>query len=336
MRFDNINLEKGMYNISGKGFSNVLEELDPSENYIGTKLEGLDAFERQLKRFDIKVSGGKSDCVEKFFSTSNSATLFPEYVRRAVISGIGESEILNSIIASKTYINSLDYRSITSNPSDDDKALKVVNEGASIPTTTIKTQENLVKLNKRGRMLVASYEAIKFQRIDLFTVALKQIGATIAKQQLNDAINVLINGDGNKNSAEEITLLSDSFAYSDLVNLWSKFEDFELNTLLANNGTIVKMLSLAEFKDPVTGLNFENTGKLATPLGASLFKTNGVPADKIVALDKNCALEMVCAGDVNIEYDKLIDRQLERASITSTAGFAKIFNDATKVLKTTG
>ena len=52
--YDSIRLEKGMYN-SGKTFSEVLEELDPSENYRNTELEGLDAFQRQLKRFDIKV-----------------------------------------------------------------------------------------------------------------------------------------------------------------------------------------------------------------------------------------------------------------------------------------
>ena len=39
----------------------VLEKLDPSENYRGTALEGLDAFSRQLKRFDIKVKGRNSD-----------------------------------------------------------------------------------------------------------------------------------------------------------------------------------------------------------------------------------------------------------------------------------
>ena len=38
------------------------------------------------------------------------------------------------------------------------------------------------------------------------------------------------------------------------------------------------------------------------------------------------------AGDVLTEYDKLIDRQLERAAITCTAGFSKIFPDASKVL----
>ena len=32
------------------------------------------------------------------------------------------------------------------------------------------------------------------------------------------------------------------------------------------------------------------------------------------------------------DYDKLIDRQLERASISAVTGFAKIFSDASKKL----
>ena len=37
-------------------FTGALEKIDPSENYSGTALEGLDAYQLQLKRFDIKVS----------------------------------------------------------------------------------------------------------------------------------------------------------------------------------------------------------------------------------------------------------------------------------------
>ena len=59
MAFDNIKLDKGLYSTT-KGFTASLEEIDPSENYIGTELEGLDAYQRQLKRFDIKVSGRDS------------------------------------------------------------------------------------------------------------------------------------------------------------------------------------------------------------------------------------------------------------------------------------
>ena len=62
--FENITIEKGMYQTKG-GISGALEKLDPSENYRGTALEGLDAFSRQLKRFDIRVSGPGSDLVEK-------------------------------------------------------------------------------------------------------------------------------------------------------------------------------------------------------------------------------------------------------------------------------
>ena len=32
------------------------------------------------------------------------------------------------------------------------------------------------------------------------------------------------------------------------------------------------------------------------------------------------------------EYDKLIDRQLQRAAITSVSGFAKLYQDASRVL----
>ena len=197
-QYENVKLEKGMYGQSGKSFLKVLESLDPSENYKGTALEGLDAFQRQLKRFDIHVKGAGSDMVEKFFHTSESSVLFPEFVSRVVRQGM-ESDILPNITATVTNFDGLDYRSIASVPTDDDKELKRVEEGASIPTTSIRTQENLVKLHKRGRMLVASYEAIRFQRLDLFSVTLRQIGAYIARMHLKDAIDVLMNGDGNGN-----------------------------------------------------------------------------------------------------------------------------------------
>ena len=90
-QYENVKLEKGMYGQSGRSFLKVLESLDPSENYKGTALEGLDAFQRQLKRFDIHVKGAGSDMVEKFFHTSESSVLFPEFVSRVVRQGLEEA-----------------------------------------------------------------------------------------------------------------------------------------------------------------------------------------------------------------------------------------------------
>ncbi len=330
--FDNIKLDKGLYT-TGKSFSSELEKLDPSENYKGTSMEGLDAYQRQLKRFNIKVSGSGSDTIEKFFKTSDSSVLFPEYISRAVRQGMEEVDLLPRIVATTTKIDSLDYRAITSVLSDDDKELKRVGEGAYIPETAVKTQDNLVSLKKRGRMLTASYEAIRFQHLDVFTVTLKQIGAYIARSQLKDAIATLINGDGNNNAASSSnTATSGTLTYSDLITFWNTFDPYELNTIIASPDVMAKLLTLSEFRDANANLDFHATGKMITPIGADLMKSSALASGKLIGLDKSCALEMVTAGDVSVEYDKLIDRQLERAAITSIAGFSKIFTDASKVL----
>ena len=333
-RFDNLRLEKGMYNEAGRSFTQVLEREDPSEQYKGTALEGLDAYQRQLKRFDIKVKGAGSDAVEKFFATSQSAVLFPEYIARSVRQGMEEANLLPHITAAVTRFDGMDYRSIASVPDDDQRALRWVEEGAAIPQTQVKTQENLVKLHKRGRMLVASYEAIRYQKLDLFSVTLRQIGAHISRMHLEDAIQVLMEGDGNGNAAPvDSTATEDTVTYEDLVDFWAKFDPYEMNTLLVSPDVMLKMLKLTEFKDPLTGLNFQGTGKLTTPLGATLLRTSAVPADTVIGLDHRYALELVQGSDVMVEYDKLIDRQLERAAITTLCGFAKLFPDASRVLK---
>ena len=123
MAFDTLHLEKGMYREAGKSFSQVLEALDPSESYKGTALEGTDAFQRQLKRFGIRVKGAGSDPVEKFFSTFESAVLFPEFVARVVRQGMEEENILPMIAASITTIDSRDYRSIYSVPTEKERSL---------------------------------------------------------------------------------------------------------------------------------------------------------------------------------------------------------------------
>ena len=338
--FDDLKLDKGMYSVAGKSFTAVLESEDPSERYKGTALEGLDAYQRQLKRFDIKVKGMGSDVVDKFFQSAQSAVLFPEYISRTVKQGMEEADLLPAITATVTHIDGMDYRSIQSVPEKAKKELKRVEEGAAIPQTTIKTQANLVKLHKRGRMLVAPYEVVRYQKLDLFSVALRQIGAHISRQLLEDAIDVLENGDGNGNAADILNVgqppidgTAGSLSYNELVNFWAQFDPYEMNTLLVSPDVMLKLLKMEELQNPLTGLNFQGTGKLTSPLGADLLRTSALGSGKMIGLDKRYALEMVKASDVLVEYDKLIDRQLERAAVTTVAGFAKVFPDASKVLK---
>ena len=167
--FETIKLDKGLYR-SALGINAELERIDPSENYKGTALEGLDAFERQLKRFDIKIKGASSSPIEKFFQTSDSAVLFPEYVSRTVRQGMQDLCGAEAITATCTDINGLDYRTISYLPEKtltEEAKDEFIAEGGTIPEMKIKTKDNLVKLHKRGKMIVASYEALRFQRLDV-------------------------------------------------------------------------------------------------------------------------------------------------------------------------
>ena len=305
MSFDTLKLDKGLYT-SSKGFTKALEEVDPSENYKGTELEGLDAYERQLKRYNIKVSGPNSDTVSKFFQSSNSATLFPEYVSRAVKLGLNNN-ILEDIVATTTIVDSLDYRSIACEDTEEATVdSTVINEGSYITETAIKTKDTLTKLYKHGKSITASYEALKNQRLDVFTIALKQIGTYISNCDMHNAVDLL------KSSSKKISFgTEDKVSYEDFLKMWKALAPYEMNTVIAENDKLSQILQISEFKDANAGQNFHGTGKLVTPLGAKLVfpLTNLIP-DNIIALDKRYALERVQCGDIVTDFDKLIDRQL--------------------------
>ena len=120
--------------------------------------------------------------------------------------------------------------------------------------------------------------------------------------------------------------------YDQLVEFWGQFDPYTMNGMILSSSMMTRLLKIPELQNPLTGLNFQGTGILAAPLGAQLHRTSAVEDGTIIGIDSRYALELVRAGEVLVEYDKLIDRQLERAAITAICGFGKICDGAAKVL----
>ena len=211
---DTIKLEKGMYNISGKSFTSVLEDLDPSENYKGTSLEGLDAYQRQLKRFNIKVSGRGCDKVEKFFSTPDSAILFPEFLSRAIKQGLTACDVIPEITAVNTIIDGIDYRAIKSETAT--ATQNDATEGNALREVSVRTDSSLVSLKKYGRLFSSSYEALRFQNLDVVAVIFKKIGMDIANEQMLDAVSALVSS-GSSAATEVEPETAGTLTYTDLL-----------------------------------------------------------------------------------------------------------------------
>lgn len=326
MSFDNIRLEKGMYG-TGKSFTQNLESLDPSENYIGTAYEGLDAYQRQLKRFDIKPYGSDSSVVGKFFQSSDAAVLFPEYISRAVKYGLEEANQIKDIVASITEIDSMNYRTMLLNAEDLHPEGFV--EGGALKEAKFSIEDRTIKLKRRGRVINASYDVLRFQKLDIFSVVLKKIGSYLAQTLMYDAISAITEGDvSNKTAATAYTLTDSKYSFSALVDLWSSFMPYQFTTLIGSPETIAEILKQPEFLDPAAGLNFHGTGKIIAPIGTQLIRTMAMTGSATVALDKSCALEMVKVGDIETNYGRLIDRQIDQIAVTAVTGFAQMIPEA--------
>ena len=316
--YNDIRLEKGLYNLSGKSFTAALEELDPSSAYAGTPLEKLDAFERQLKRFNIRISGPDCDCVEKFFSTTETAVLFPEFVTRSIRKGFNET-ILGSICAAKTVCSSGQYLGCDL---DDSETYTTTAQSLSLPEATVTEGTTAVALAKYGRLISASYEAVRQQRLDVFGVMLRSIGVRLAASVVKTAVEVL--ADDASGAETKTTTLT----YADLAALYGCFTDFDMTTVIASPANASLIAAMEQLKD----CSADAQGRLILPLGAELIKCAAAGADKIIGIDRDFALEFITSTDLVMETDKLIDRQLDQITVSITCGFKKITPGAVKVL----
>lgn len=317
--YNDIKLEKGLYNLSGKSFTAALEELDPTSAYCGTPLEKLDAFERQLKRFNIRVKGSDCDSVEKFFTSTESAMLFPEFVTRSIRKGFDDT-ILSSVCAVKTVVNSGQYLGCVLN---DSTAYDVCSQGETLPTATVTESSAATVLAKYGRLISASYESIRQQRLDVFGVMLRSVGVRLAAAVVKKAVEVLANG------ADEVS--TTELTYADLAELYGKFESFDMTTVIASPALAAKIAAMDQLSDS----SADADGRFILPFGSELIKTSAAGADTIIGIDRDYALEFITSTELVMETDKLIDRQLDQMTASITCGFRKITPDAVKVLKIT-
>lgn len=320
--YNNVKLDKSLYSITGKSFTEALTALDPDENYAGTELASLDAFERQLKRFDIKLSGANCDKVEKFFASSESAVLFPEYVRRTIRQGMNEASILPEIVAAVTYTDQIDFRGLTVTSSGSDTG---VAQGGTLPTTTVVLASTAKALTKFARKLSCSYESIRKQRLEAFGVILKSLGAQISRAVNKLALDDLSYG------ITASTIAGASITYADLAAFWASMSDRDMTTMVCSPAVMAQILALDEMKLCVS--DYMTSGKVKTPYGVTIVKSSAVASGKIIGIDKSCAAEMVFGTDIVVDFDKLISSQCDEIAASVTVGFSALTSGAVKVLQ---
>ena len=319
--YDNIKLDRSLYNITGKSFTQALTELDPDEGYADTELRGLDAFERQLKRFGIKVSGAESDMVEKFFVTAQSAVLFPEYVRRMIKKGMEKVSIADVVCGAVSRTDGIDFRGFTVISTGYDP----VNQGDTLPETTVMLDDTSSELKKFARLLKCSYESVRKQRLEAFGIILRELGASVGRG-LNTYLCAQLS-----DNADTSTIAGDALTYADLAAFWSDMSGHDMDVMVCSPAVMAQILAMDEMKYVVS--DFMSTGRAVTPYGVTLIKCQALAAsNKIIGIDSTKAAEVVFGSDVTVDADRLLTSQKREISCSVSVGVSRISDNAVKVL----
>lgn len=305
------------------------DEYDPSPHGCS-----LDAFERQLALAGVRLAGKTPTTVEQFYQ--KAPALIPEFMMREIKRGQAMRPELTRLIANTTSIASNRYTPFFIDTDSDQRfSLRPIGEVAEVPALIVTEQHHAITVVDYGLALKASYKALRYRTTSQFRVLLWYIGFKMQTDKIGMIVNCLINGDGNDNAAAIINSAdSGSLVYDDLISLWARFVPFEMNTLVCHVNTLKTILTMDEFKDPMAGYRFQQSGDLFSPLGARLVRCDDVPTDYVIGLDSRFAIEEVVTQPLMIEYDKVIEQRFEEAVITESVSYAKVIKDAAVVLDT--
>jgi hypothetical protein len=297
------------------------------------------------KCLEVKRIQGRDTMEKSFFTSANDTALFPQFLATTIITGLLAQSLVARLSAMEERVEGQTADKITMSESEGDRQLKLTGEGAQLPETKITRAEGTVRLFKYGRMLTWTYEAVRRQRVDAIGIMLQRMGGQIGIDETDDLLEILIAGDGTSGSAVTDTdaEVSGTLDYDELVRLQQAFpKGYRMDNMVAPDALIRTILNMSEFKDPLVQVRFqENGGADEIPLlGGTLHRwtsTNSTSfsTDRIVAVDSRYAIGTLMDGDMLEESDALIDRQINRRTMSYWKGYKKLDVNASQCLDVT-
>lgn len=339
--------------------SQYLEKLDPSAEYGPD--EKLDAFQRQLRKFGIKTKsddklGIYADTVDKFYLTEESKVLFPEYVSRVAREAMVQDSILPYLIAITTPIEGTTYEPFYVDDQPTQQSKKRVTEASELPRCKISGRSTSVKLYKYGRAIEASYEAIRRMRIDMLALHIRRIGQQASLDKATDALDVIVNGDGNANTAAQNYQLNadlggvvaNGLDYTSWMKWLMAFYPYNCRVIIGGQDELLNILTLQMPNiNPLTLLALLQSGQpvdMRVQLAQDIFNTVTLIylpdagtdyANKLIGVDNRYALEMITEVGSDIsESERFVLNQTSVLTVSENNAFATMFPRlATKTLQ---
>ncbi|MCK5558854.1 MAG: hypothetical protein KAJ01_10760, partial [Candidatus Hydrogenedentes bacterium] len=164
--------------ISGQRLYETLRSLGIAYNAY-FKAADTDLEEYCAEEFGIDM---RKITVDRFFQTDpNAKWLFPDIVRDAVLTGMRRKPVYPDLIIRDEKIEGTAYDVPYVVEDVEQEELRSVAEGTAIPESEIKYGDRIVRIDKKGRGIIASYEVIRRMSVDMLRVHLQRMGERLGR-----------------------------------------------------------------------------------------------------------------------------------------------------------
>lgn len=214
--------------------------------------------------------------------------------------------------------------------------MEKTNEGEAIRKGRVKGTQKTVKIHKRTRGADITYEAIRYNTIDMLAIYFEQLGRIWARDLNDEVVGVLFNGD--ESDADEsaaaigVNNTGTGLNYDDdFLYVWLRMSKMghRPNALIGREDVIAKVLKLTEFKNRQQGTQLVNIN-LQTPLPTDMdaYINDAAPANHLGFVDTSSAVVQITAMPILMESGRVISKQIEEHVWSVTTGFANVLRYA--------
>jgi hypothetical protein len=240
---------------------------------------------------------------------------------------------LAELIAVTTNIRGNAYRTTRFNDVTAQKRLVRVAEGAPLPRVKLSSSENTLRFGKFGRAIESTYEEARRLRIDVMALHIQLLSIQSEVDEVAAVIDVVVNGDGNANTAAtsyNLTTLDTSATVANGLTLraWLAFKQkfpnpYSLTTALAQDAVEIqlRLLNVGSANIPLVALAAQSALGGFTPINDRLADA---PSNSIVGLDRRFAVERVVeiGSDIS-ETMRWIENQTNLLTFSLNEGFGR-------------
>jgi len=296
---------------------------------------GRAALANQLTWYEQKA-GKQVVTVQDFYHTDSAITaLFPAWIESEIQATLISTGLVSWLTMGSVAADGAKVTALYDSTAASERSLKKIGEGAELPAVKLTLSDSTIYLNKFGRAIQTSYEALASQRIDALGAHFRRIVQQVAVDETDLALHTLIAGDGTTMGAAETNATdrdvanAGAIAYSDLIN-WCLDcdEPYAIDKAVCGDTDLALILNLAEFKDNSYSGVVSNMPKVG-PKAIEFARWSGGVAGSsyvdrlVIGIDSRNALQKYTYGGMIEETDNIIRRQLREFTFSYYAGFRK-------------